>query len=90
MVGLAVDIGSDGSVTVEGQPVEATLTSGALTLEGGGVGPVSVPVRLDRYLPCAPEATVAEEQVTLTCVTDTLPPIVNRVLGEASDRLRNG
>jgi hypothetical protein len=30
---------------------------------------------------------VADEQVTLTCGTEELPPVVNRVLGEAGAQL---
>lgn len=88
LVGVPVDISADGTVTAGGVTVQATMADEGLVLEGGGVSPVTVPLRLGRYLPCGPTVAVTDEEVTLSCVTETLPPIVNRVLGEASARLR--
>ena len=88
LVGVPVDIAADGTVTAGGVTVQATMTGDDLVLEGGGTGPVVVPLRLGRFVPCAPTVEVADQLVTLTCVTDTLPPIVNRVIGDAAARAR--
>ena len=83
---MPVDIAADGTVTAGGVTAQAAMEGGELVLTGDGLGPVVVPIRLGRFLPCDPEVAVADEQVTLTCVTDELPPVVNRVLGEAGAR----
>ncbi|HEY8057112.1 MAG TPA: hypothetical protein VID94_00105 [Acidimicrobiales bacterium] len=88
LVGVPVDVAADGTVTAGGVTVQAAMAGDDLVLEGGGAGPVVVPLRLGRFMNCAPTVVVADQQVTLTCVTDTLPPIVNRVLGAASRRAR--
>jgi hypothetical protein len=68
--------------------VQAAMTGDELVLAGEGIGPMAVPVRVSRFLPCDPDVDVTDQLVTLTCVTDELPPVVNRVLGEASGRHR--
>ena len=83
LVGVPVDISADGTITAGGVSVQADMINGALAL-----GTTAVPVRLARFLPCAPEVALADEAVTLTCVTDELPPVVNRVLGEAAAAVR--
>lgn len=88
LVGVPVDIAADGTVTAGGLTVQAAMAGDDLVLAGAGAEPVTVPLRLGRFLPCPPTVVVADQQVTLTCVTDTLPPIVNRVIGEASGRGR--
>jgi hypothetical protein len=84
LVGVPVDISADGTVTVGDLSVQAEMISGGLAL-----GSTAVPVRLARFLPCDPDLALADDTVTLTCVTDELPPIVNRVLGEAADEVRD-
>jgi hypothetical protein len=55
-------------------------------LTGDGFDPVVVPLNLDRYLPCSPDTLVRDGVVQLSCVTEDLPPIVNRVIGQAIDQ----
>lgn len=88
LVGVPVDIAADGRVTAGGATAQAAMEGRELVLTGEGLGRVPVPIRLSRFLPCDPEVAVADEQVTLTCVTEELPPVVNRVLGEAGAQLR--
>jgi hypothetical protein len=88
LVGVPVDIAMDGTVTAGGATAQAAMEGRELVLTGEGLGRVPVPIRLSRFLPCDPEVAVADEQVTLTCVTDELPPVVNRVLGEAGAQHR--
>jgi hypothetical protein len=88
LIGIPVDVAGDGSISAGGATVQAELAGGDLVLTGEGIDTMTVPIRLSRFLPCDPDLTVGDEQLTLTCVTDDLPPIVNRVLGEASERLR--
>lgn len=88
LVGVPVAIAADGTVTAGEVTAQATLEGGELVLVGDAIGRVAVPIRIARFLPCDPEVSVADELVTLTCVTDELPPVVNRVLGEAGARLR--
>jgi hypothetical protein len=80
--GVPVSIADDGTITAGGVTAQAELVDGDLVLSGEGIGTVIIPLRLDRYLPCEPEVEVGEVEVALTCVTETLPPIVNRVLGQ--------
>jgi hypothetical protein len=82
VVGLPVEIRDDGTVTAGGATIQASIDGNDLTLAGEGFAPVSVPLNLRRYLPCAPEAEVLDGLVRLSCSTDQLPRIVNRVLGE--------
>jgi len=88
LVGVPVDIAADGTVTAGEVTAQAAMEGGELVLTGDAIGRVAVPIRLARFLPCDPEVAVADDLVTLTCVTDELPPVVNRVLGEAGARLR--
>lgn len=81
LAGVAVAISRDGTVTAAGATAQAQLAEGDLVLTGPEIGTVTVPLRLDRYLPCPPEVEVGDGVVTLTCVTETLPPVVNRVIG---------
>jgi hypothetical protein len=86
LVGMPVTIGADGRVTAGGTTIQASVQGEDLVLQGDGFDPVTVPLDLDRYLPCAPETQVLEGMVHLSCVTEELPPIVNRVIGEAIQR----
>lgn len=88
LVGVPVDIAADGTVTAGEVTAQAALEGGELVLTGDAIGRVAVPIRLARFLSCDPEVVVADDLVTLTCVTDELPPVLNRVLGEAGARLR--
>jgi hypothetical protein len=88
LVGVPVDIAADGMVTAGGATAQAAMEGRELVLTGEGLGRVPVPIRLSRFLSCDPEVAVADEQVTLTCVTDELAPVVNRVLGEAGAQHR--
>jgi len=90
LVGVPVDIGADGTVTAGEVSATASLVDGSLVLEGGAIGTVTVPVPLTRFLPCEPSVEVADEAVVLTCVTDRLPPVVARVIGDADLRSRLG
>jgi hypothetical protein len=85
VVGVPVEIGDDGTVVANGVPIQATIAGQDLVLEGGGMA-VTVPVNLQRYLPCTPEIEVRDDLVHLSCTTDELPRIVNRVLGEVANR----
>jgi hypothetical protein len=82
LIGLPVDIRDDGTVTAGGVSIQATMTGDELVLQGDGFAPVTVPLNLRRYLPCTPETEVVDGLVRLSCTTDQLPRIVNRVLGE--------
>lgn len=86
LVGLPVDITDGGQVTAGGVTIQATMAGDDLVLEGDGFSAVTVPLNLGRYLPCAPETSVVDGVVHLSCVTDELPRIVNRVIGEAIDQ----
>ncbi len=88
LAGVPVTIAADGTVTAGGATAQAAMEGRELVLTGEGLGRVPVPIRLSRFLPCDPEVAVADEQVTLTCVTDELPPVVNRVLGDAGPIVR--
>lgn len=88
LAGVPVDIASDGTVTAGGVSAQAAMEGGALVLTGDGIGRIAVPLRIGRFVPCDPDVTVADDLVTLTCVTDELPPVLNRVLGEAGPALR--
>jgi hypothetical protein len=81
VVGVPVEIRDDGTVTAGGVTIQATMSGDDLVLQGGGFAPGSVPVNVRRYLPCTPETEVRADLVHLTCTTDQLPRIVNRVLG---------
>ncbi len=83
VVGLPVEITEDGTVIVGGATVQAAMEGRELVLTGDSFDRVVVPLRLNRFLPCDPDVVVADDLVTLTCVTEALPPVVNRVLGEA-------
>lgn len=82
IVGVPVTLGQDGTVTAGGVTAQAGVEDGQLVVSGQGIGTTALPIRLGRFLPCDPDVTVADEVVTLTCVTEELPPVVNRVLGE--------
>lgn len=86
LIGAPVRIATDGAVTADGIGVEAVVRGGSLVLAAEGVGSTTVPIRVPRYLPCEPEVAVVDRLVTLTCVTEVLPPIVNQVLGQAAGR----
>jgi len=90
LVGLPVDVAADGTVTAGEVTVTPAMEGGELVLTGEGVGRTAVPFPIARFLPCDPEVAVGPgpDEVTLTCVTDELPPVVNRVLGEAGARVR--
>jgi LmeA-like phospholipid-binding len=85
LVGVPVEISEGGQVTAGGSTVQAVMDGGSLVVSGEGFSPVTVPLDLSRYLPCAPDTEVLEGSVHLSCVTEELPPIVNRVIGEAID-----
>lgn len=89
-VGIPVDVAADGTVTAGEVTVTPAMEGGELVLTGEGVGRTAVPFPIARFLPCDPEVAVwpGQDEVTLTCVTEQLPPVVNRVLGEAGARLR--
>lgn len=89
LVGVPVSI-TDGAVTADGVQIQASLEGGELAIAGEGVGRVTVPVSLDRYLPCEPDLVLGDRRVTLTCVTERLPAIVNLVLGQAGAGLGPG
>ncbi len=74
LVGVPVDIAADGTVTAGGATAQAAMEGRELVLTGEGLGRVPVPIRLSRFLPCDPEVAVADEQVTLTCVTERAAP----------------
>ncbi len=82
LAGVAVAIADDGTITAAGVTAQADLVDGDLVLTGPEIGAVTVSLRLGRYLPCPPEVEVGDGEVVLTCVTETLPPVVNRVLGQ--------
>ena len=86
LVGVPVEISADGQVTAGGSSVQAAMDGDTLVVSGEGFSPVTVPVDVSRYLPCSPETVVAEGVVRFSCVTDELPPVVNRVIGEAVDQ----
>lgn len=90
LVGVPVTVGEDGTVTAGDVTAQATVEDGQLVVTGEGIGRTALPIRIGRFLPCDPEVTVADEVVTLTCVTEELPPVVNQVLGEVGPRLGNG
>jgi hypothetical protein len=83
LLGTPVAISDSGQVTVNGVTVQATMDGSDLVLSGDGLDALTVPLALDRYLPCSPEARARDGLVRLSCVTEDLPPIVNRVIGEA-------
>jgi len=89
LVGVPVDIAADGTVTAGGVSAQAVIEGGELVLTGEGIGRIAVPIRVNRFVPCDPDVTVADDLVTLTCVTEELPPVVNRVLGEAGNVIRD-
>lgn len=80
LLGVPVSIGLDGTVTAEGVVAEASVEGGDLVLSGA-FGTVTVPVPLGRYLPCEPSVEVVDDAVVARSATDTVPPVVNRVLG---------
>jgi hypothetical protein len=80
LLGVPVSIGPDGTVTAEGVAAEVSAGGGDLVLTGA-FGTITVPVPVGRYLPCEPDVEVVEDAVVARCVTDTVPPVVNRVLG---------
>lgn len=81
LVGLPVELRADGTVLVDGAPAEVTLDGDTLTIQG-----VSVDLSLRRYFPCTPDVAVQEDLVALTCETDRLPRIVNRIIGEVANQ----
>jgi hypothetical protein len=85
LVGVPVQISEDGQVTAGGAAVQAVMDGDSLVVSGEGFSPVTVPLDLSRYLPCDPETDVEEGLVRFSCVTDELPPVVNRVIGQAID-----
>jgi hypothetical protein len=85
VVGVPVEIGDDGQVSANGVPIQATMEGEDLVLQGAGMT-VTVPVNVQRYLPCTPGIEVRDDLVHLSCTTDQLPRIVNRVIGEAVDQ----
>lgn len=89
LAGVPVDITADGTVTAGGVAVQTVMDGDGLVLTAAGAA-TPVPFPMARFLACAPEVAVwsAQEEVTLTCVTEQLPPVINRVLGEAGARLR--
>ncbi len=86
IVGVPVEITEGGQVTAGGVVIQASMEGDDLVLSGDGFSPVTVPLNLERYLPCAPETEVLDGLVHLSCVTEELPRIVNRVIGEAIDQ----
>jgi hypothetical protein len=81
LVGLPVEIRSDGTVLVDGSPAEVTLDGSSMTVQG-----VTVDLSLRRYFPCTPDVAVRDDLVELSCTTDRLPRIVNRIIGEVANR----
>lgn len=88
LAGIPVDIAADGTVTAGGVSAQAVIEGDELILTGEGIGRLAVPIRIRRFVPCDPDVSVADDVVTLTCVTEELPPAINRVLGEAVARSR--
>jgi hypothetical protein len=86
LVGLPVEISRGGTVTAGDVTIQASMVGEDLVLEGDGFSPVTVPLDLSRYFPCSPETQVLDGLVQLSCETERLPPIVNRVIGEAVDQ----
>ncbi len=86
LVGVPVEISDGGQVTAGGVTIQASMVGEDLVLQGEGFDPVTVPLNLGRFLPCSPETQVVDGVVQLSCVTEELPPIVNRVIGEAIDQ----
>jgi hypothetical protein len=83
LVGVPVAISEGGRITANGSPVQAQVDGGSLVVSGEGFDPVTVPLDLSRYLPCSPDTEVLDGLVRFSCVTEDLPPVVNRVIGEA-------
>ena len=83
LVGVPVAIGG-GTVSVDGTTVGTSMAGSELVLTGEGVGSLTVPLELGRFLPCDPTAEVLDGLVRLSCETGDLPPIVNRVLGRVT------
>ncbi len=86
VIGIPVAISDGGQISANGVTVQAAMEGEDLVLTGDGFDPVVVPLNLGRYLPCSPETLVQDGLVRLSCVTDELPPIVNRVIGQAIDQ----
>ena len=81
LVGLPIELRADGTVLVDGAPAEVGIEEDALIVQGS-----SIPLNLRRYLPCPPVVAVQEDLVLLTCETDRLPRIVNRIIGEVANQ----
>jgi hypothetical protein len=81
LVGLPVEIQGDGTVLVDGNPAEVTMDGDTVTIQG-----VTIDLSLRRYFPCTPDVAVEEDLVRLSCTTDRLPRIVNRIMGEVANQ----
>jgi hypothetical protein len=81
--GVAVDL-EPGSATVAGVSVGIAVDGRVVRVSAPGLGPASFAVPSTDYLPCDPDLAIGRDRVELSCTTDTLPPLVNQVLGRAN------
>jgi hypothetical protein len=81
--GVAVDL-EPGSATAAGVTVGVAVVGREVQVSAPGVGAVSFAIPSTDYLPCEPALAIEKDQVEVSCITDTLPPLVNEALGQVN------
>ena len=81
--GVPVDL-EPGSATAAGVTVGVAVVGREIQASVPGVGAVSFAIPSTDYLPCEPALAIAEDRLEVSCITDTLPPLVNEALGQVN------
>lgn len=79
----------DGAVLLAGQRLEVSAANGLLTVAGGPIPPLSVPVPAGDadVLPCQPRVAVDRAGIRLSCTSEHIPKLLLDAIG--SPALRN-
>jgi hypothetical protein len=77
-----------GAIRLAGERLEVAAANGLLTVSGGGLTPLSVPIPAGdpEVLPCQPGVEVREDGIRLSCATDKIPKILLDAIGSPTLR----